>query len=75
MVDGIMLVVAADSTSQQHLRRAEAILRQANGRLLGVLFNKVREYNNLYSEQLLHLQPSRNGASALRFAGLLGRGR
>lgn len=42
-VDGVVLIAAANSTPRQHLQRAQATLRHAGGRLLGVLFNKVRE--------------------------------
>jgi capsular exopolysaccharide synthesis family protein len=77
MVDGIVLVVAADSTSQKHVRRAESMLRQANGRLLGVLFNKVREYNNPYTPNSYYTYGAlENGASTSKgLAGLLSRGR
>ncbi len=54
-VDGVVLIAAANSTPRQHLQRAQATLRHAGGRLLGVLFNKVREgsgahaLNNYYT--------------------------
>jgi len=46
LADGVLLVVAADTTSRRHVRRAQAMLRHAGGRTLGVLFNKAREFNN-----------------------------
>jgi capsular exopolysaccharide synthesis family protein len=46
IADGVALVVAADTTPKAHVQRAQAMLRHAGGRLLGAIFNKVKEYNN-----------------------------
>lgn len=46
VADGIAMVVAADSTPRAHVQRAQAMLRRAGGRVLGVIFNKVKKYNN-----------------------------
>lgn len=44
-VDGVVMVVAADSTPKSDVQRAQAMLRHAGGRLLGAIFNKVRKSN------------------------------
>ncbi len=44
-VDGVVMVVAADSTSKSDVQRAQAMLRHAGGRLLGAVFNKVKRTN------------------------------
>ena len=44
-VDGVVMVVAADSTSKADVQRAQAMLRHAGGRLLGAVFNKVKRTN------------------------------
>jgi capsular exopolysaccharide synthesis family protein len=41
-VDGVVMIVAAESTSKEEVQRAQAMLRHAGGRLLGAVFNKVR---------------------------------
>jgi len=46
VADGVALVVAADSTPKAHVQRAQGMLRHAGGRLLGAIFNKVKQYNN-----------------------------
>jgi Mrp family chromosome partitioning ATPase len=46
VADGVVMVVAADSTPRAHVQRAQAMLRHAGGRLLGAVFNKVKEYNS-----------------------------
>lgn len=45
-VDGVMMVVAADTTSKSDVQRAQAMLRHAGGRLLGAVFNKVKRTNH-----------------------------
>jgi succinoglycan biosynthesis transport protein ExoP len=42
-VDGVVMIVAADSTAKEEVQRAQAMLRHAGGRLLGAVFNKVRK--------------------------------
>ncbi|MDF2440322.1 MAG: hypothetical protein JWN98_1306 [Abditibacteriota bacterium] len=46
VADGVAMVVAADSTPRAHVQRAQGMLRRAGGRVLGVIFNKVKKYNN-----------------------------
>jgi capsular exopolysaccharide synthesis family protein len=41
-VDGVVMIVAAESTGKDEVQRAQAMLRHAGGRLLGAVFNKVR---------------------------------
>jgi capsular exopolysaccharide synthesis family protein len=47
VADGVVMVVAADSTPKAHVQRAQAMLRHAGGRLLGAVFNKVKENHTL----------------------------
>lgn len=46
LADGVVMVVAADSTPMPHVQRSQAMLRHVGGRLLGVIFNKAKSYNN-----------------------------
>jgi succinoglycan biosynthesis transport protein ExoP len=46
VADGVVMVVAADSTPKAHVQRAQAMLRHAGGRLLGAVFNKAKSYNS-----------------------------
>ncbi|MBV9864714.1 MAG: polysaccharide biosynthesis tyrosine autokinase [Abitibacteriaceae bacterium] len=46
LADGVVMVVGADSTAKPHVKRAQAMLRHAGGRVLGIILNKVRESNN-----------------------------
>jgi capsular exopolysaccharide synthesis family protein len=48
MVDGVILVVGADSTSSHQIRHAQSNIRQAGGRLLGAIFNKTKPHNDPY---------------------------
>ncbi len=41
-VDGVVMIVAAESTSKEEVQRAQGMLRHAGGRLLGAVLNKVR---------------------------------
>lgn len=61
-VDGVVLIVAANSTPRQHLQRAQTTLRHAGGRLLGVLFNKVRESSTYSLNNYYTYGPVGNGA-------------
>ena len=45
-VDGAVLVVAASQTARGHVQRAHSVLRNAGGRVLGVIFNKVKAHND-----------------------------
>lgn len=45
-VDGAILVVAASQTARGHVQRAHSVLRNAGGRVLGVIFNKVKAHND-----------------------------
>jgi capsular exopolysaccharide synthesis family protein len=45
-VDGAILVVAASQTARGHVQRAHNLLRNAGGRVLGVIFNKVKAHND-----------------------------
>ncbi len=45
-VDGAILVVAASQTARGHVQRAHNVLRNAGGRVLGVIFNKVKAHND-----------------------------
>lgn len=45
-VDGSILVVAASQTARNHVQRAHTVLRNSGGRLLGVIFNKVKAHND-----------------------------
>jgi capsular exopolysaccharide synthesis family protein len=62
--DGVLLVVAAEATSRRHVQRAQAALRQAGGRLVGVLFNKARAYNNpeLNNPYYTYASPQQKGS-------------
>jgi capsular exopolysaccharide synthesis family protein len=46
VADGVVMVVAADSTPKAHVQRAQAMLRHAGGRLLGAVFNKAKEHSS-----------------------------
>lgn len=46
LADGVVLVVAADTTPKPNVQRAQAMLRHVGGRLLGVIFNKTKAYND-----------------------------
>lgn len=75
IADGVVMVVAADSTTRPHVKRAYAKLRHAGGRVLGVILNKIRESSNpdLYNTYYTYHGDGRqleNGAK-----GLLTRGR
>ena len=48
LVDGVLMVVGANSTSVQHIQHAQSNIRYAGGRLLGAIFNKVRPQNDPY---------------------------
>jgi capsular exopolysaccharide synthesis family protein len=48
MVDGVVFVVGADTTSSQHIQRAQANIRHAGGRLLGFVLNKTKSHNDPY---------------------------
>lgn len=46
IAEGVVMVVSADSTAKPHVKRAQAMLRHAGGRVLGVILNKIRASNN-----------------------------
>lgn len=46
--DGVLLVVAADTTPRNHVERAESMLRHVGARVLGVAFNKVKQHQDEY---------------------------
>jgi Mrp family chromosome partitioning ATPase len=46
LADGVVMVVAADTTPLPHVQRSQAMLRHVGGRLLGVIFHKAKAYNN-----------------------------
>ncbi len=48
IVDGVLLIVSADTTSAQHIQHAQANIRHAGGRLLGSVFNKIKPHNDPY---------------------------
>ena len=48
IADGVLLVVGAGGTPIRHIQRAQANIRHAGGRLLGVLLNKAKRYNDPY---------------------------
>jgi capsular exopolysaccharide synthesis family protein len=48
MTDGVLMVVGAGGTPIRHIQRAQANVRHAGGRLLGVIFNKVGRHNDPY---------------------------
>lgn len=52
LADGVVLVVAADSTPKPHVLRAQAMLRHIGGRLLGVILNKVQPHQNSHDQDV-----------------------
>ena len=48
LTDGVILVVAADTTPRARVHRAERLLRHVGARLLGTVFNKVQEHQDEY---------------------------
>ena len=46
IAEGVVMVVSADATTKPHVKRAQAMLRHAGGRVLGVILNKIRASNN-----------------------------
>jgi len=48
LTDGVIIVVAADTTPRARVQRAERLFRHVGARLLGTVFNKVQEHQDEY---------------------------
>jgi len=69
LADGVVLVVAADSTPKPHVQRAQAMLRHIGGRLLGVILNKVQPHQNGHDQDVYNQYYSYDNLSGDVFSG------
>jgi capsular exopolysaccharide synthesis family protein len=69
LADGVVLVVAADSTPKPHVQRAQAMLRHIGGRLLGVILNKVQPHQNGHDQDVYNQYYSYDNLSGDVFGG------